>query len=370
MSDIIIIGPSNSGKTYIGNYFASRFSLPVFNCDSVQIYKFLNSVTSKPVFADQTIREGEVVSTIYLQIEFDIQKYQNTSFKVYERENGELVSHEFYVHDFLDFINNYLTKKYAESKKDEVDNYLFDIKEPLESYSSYEFECDVKRIVKKFDLKNKIIVGGTIYYVYNHIFHTNNELNIKNDALEGSRDYSVIRTKDSIEILKKYDPEALEIIDVKNRRRVETAAKFVIESGRKYSSEYFRPHKPLDNFLLIILNPKDRKEYYKSLDNIIDERLNKKTFEELDFIVKKYGPESAQWLEKLSYEYKYFLQIHSLFGKNGIEYYSLNPVLSQEIQEILQILKYKEHQYAKRQMTFIRRLERKLIYGTTILSST
>lgn len=363
MQDTIIIGPSNTGKSYTSNYLASMFSLPIFNCDSVQIYKFLNSLTNKPSFINQIEREGEIISFMNLQSEFDAKKFVNIIFKIYTKNKEGLFFYELEGQEFLGFINDYFKNSYSKNNKVNVENYLFDIKYPLDSYSSYEFQNDIKRIANKFNLKSKIIVGGTIYYAYNYIFQTNRGFDLADNLLHAHKqvDFSTLNYDDCINFLKKNDPEILKIIDVKNPRRVETAVRFIIQTGKKYSSQYFRLHKPLDDFLLIILYPKDREKYYRSLDEVIDKRLNENTFDELNFITKKYGDRIIGWLEKLSYEYKYFLQIYSLIKKIGVENYFQNYVNSREIQEILQVLKFKEHQYAKRQMTFIKKLETKLL---------
>jgi tRNA A37 N6-isopentenylltransferase MiaA len=356
--DIVILGPSNSGKTYFANYLASVWDFPIFNCDSVQIYKYLNSLTSKPEFEGQTLLENEIISSSLKSNSFNFDKYTNINVDLYFNLDGNLQKHS--------NLNSIKTLEKLQglqpvsnsSTSTKITNYIFDIKEPGESYSTIDFEKDLNRITKKFDIKNKIITGGTIYYAYNYLFRINN--------LEGSENYKINKFQDSkyelqdmVLKLENLDPESLSFIDIKNPRRVQSALDFIQRTGKKYSENYKKELSLRNNFILINLWPKNREEYYKSLDKIIEERFNGKTFEELDFLIKKYGEEIIPWLERVSYEYRYFLRIFLQMQKNSQKSPHNFPKIP-EIQAILQELKYKEHQYTKKQMTFMHRLEREI----------
>lgn len=374
--DLIILGPSGTGKTRLGNFLATQENSLVFNCDSVQIYRDLNLLTNKPEFTSQKIINDEVLSYFPAEKELDPKKYANIKFKVWKRENGNLENIEFEnIEELLDLLKNCLRGTMNSSLRgndsQDITNFLFDIRDPLQAYSTVEFEEDLERITKKFNLKNRIIVGGTIYYAYNFIFQLKNLESFESSGVGrlesvipvfSERSEEKYRDLDlEIKKLKELDPESLNIIDTKNPRRVETALKYILKTGRKYSEEYFRPHTLRDNFILITLHPKNREEYYKDLDEVIDSRLNPETFEELEFLIKKYGEEIIPWLEKTSYEYKYFLQIYFQIQKSKLQYRSNQDYKKDKnILEILQRLKFKEHQYAKRQITFLRRLEKKI----------
>ena len=364
--DIIILGASNTGKTSLGNFLASSLNLPIFNCDSVQIYKYLNSVTSKPEFTSQEIIDGEVVSYLPVDGKLDFEKYKNIRFKVWVYDSEGLKNTEFdSVEELVFFTNNNfkspLDSRLRGNDKEHLQfkNYLFDIREPLEAYSTVDFEQDLNRISKKFDIKNRIIVGGTVYYAYNFLLGLNNFEEGNEVFSLQSTDYS---QEEMLEKLEELDAESLNLIDIKNPRRVQSAWGFINKTGKKYSENYKKEETLRDNFILIELLPKSREEYYKSLDKIIDGRLISKTFEEIAFLLRTYPAEVSLWLEKVSYEYKYFLQIYFLLQKKGVNLAS-NLQDEKEVQEILQQLKYKEHQYAKRQMTFLRRLEKKFLNG-------
>jgi tRNA A37 N6-isopentenylltransferase MiaA len=332
--------------------------MPVFNLDSVQIYKHLNSLTSKPEFIEQLVEDGEIVSSSKADEVFDPNKYSNIRFTIYENIDGKLDRKELSNLEFADYLKIFVDSKnqIPDRVRDDksVTNYLFDIKEPLESYSYFEFNQDLERIIRKFKIEDKIIAGGTIYYGYNYLFQLEEDSQPSLDQPIRNKELSL---EELIDFLKEKDPESLNFLDLKNQRRLETAVNFIKTTNQKYSDNYYKSLNLRENFTLIILSPINREEYYSALDKIIDNRVNTKTQHELDFLIETYGGEVGTWLSAVSYEYKYFLEIHSQFSKNQLE---LTSPLSGESRETLQMLKYKEHQYAKRQMTFLRRLEKKL----------
>lgn len=372
IKDIIILGPTSSGKSYLANYLAGIYGLPVFNCDSVQIYKELNELSGKPTFIEQNIIAEEVVSKTQFENDFDEARYENFEFKIINTNEGGVV----YLHSDNQNLQRdpfpqegniqELLQRHGNLQIDSgnirgsVENYLFDVRNPTEKYYTGDFDSDIKRIVERFGIQSKIITGGTIYYAYNYIFQLNNENNLIGDFDFDRSEIEKLSEAELIREIQDKDPEAFEFIKKDNRRRLESVVSFLRNNpGRKYSLEYFRPHKILPNTLIILIYPKDRKKYYETLDAVIDKRLNLDSLKEIEGLINKYGEEIIPWLEKLSYEYKYFLKIYFTIKEKftNLETANLN---NQDILQIMQELKYKEHQYAKRQITFMRRLEKRV----------
>lgn len=109
---IVIVGPTGVGKTKLSIELAKKLNAEIINGDSVSIYKKLDIGSAKPT--------------------------------IEEREN--------------------------------IPHHLIDIKEPDEEYSVYDYQQDVRKIIKDLSSKNKriIIVGGTGLYIkaalYNYQF--------------------------------------------------------------------------------------------------------------------------------------------------------------------------------------------------------
>jgi len=223
-----------------------------------------------------------------------------------------------------------------------IPNYLFDIRNPGEAYSVVDFVNDIKRISDAEHIENKIITGGTIYYAYHYILRTQFEptLAYHKDFPEWSKEFIVT-------YLEKNDPESLAFIDIHNMSRLLAAMRYIYSTGNKYSEKYFKTSNLLDNFCIILIYPKDREGYCKKLDEIVTRRLSTVRRKEIDTLLTIYGPGISTWLSSISYEYKYALQLyHNDTSKHS---------------EIIQELQNKERQYTKRQMTFMRKLERTLL---------
>lgn len=290
--DIIILGPTACGKTDFANYLASIYSLPVLNIDSVQAYKGLNEASNKPKFSCQKILEGEVVSFTKSNFNIDYQKYRGFNFWLHidvdgcDKFSGSISN----MNEILDNISSTLKKKSNENKE-YVENFLFDVREIQTQYNVRDLIEDIYRIAEKKRYNSKILCGGTIYYAYHYVLGTNFE-----------------------------------------------------------SYDYIKPINKISNFILLVVQPNDRVQYYKYLDSIVYSRLNFKVFEEIKTLTQDFNDkEKIEWLSKISYEYKYLIKIAQNIDNVSV------------VDSFLDELRFKEHKYAKRQITFMRKLQKDLL---------
>ena len=98
---IVVAGPTGVGKTRLSVELAKRYNAEVINADSMQVYKELNIGTAKV----------------------------------------------------------------TEKEKENVPHHLFDIKNPDELYTVYDYQKDLRNILDNNKNKNYIIVGGTGLYI-------------------------------------------------------------------------------------------------------------------------------------------------------------------------------------------------------------
>ena len=98
---IVVAGPTGVGKTRLSVELAKRYNAEVINADSMQVYKELNIGTAKV----------------------------------------------------------------TEKEKENVPHHLFDIKNPDELYTVYDYQRDLRNILDNNKNKNYIIVGGTGLYI-------------------------------------------------------------------------------------------------------------------------------------------------------------------------------------------------------------
>lgn len=133
---LCIVGPTGVGKTKLSIELAKRYSGIVVNADSMQVYKELNIGTAKV----------------------------------------------------------------TENEKENIKHFLFDIKEPTEMYTVYDYQKDLRNIIDNNKDKNIIIVGGTGLYIkaglYNYVFETENDINNTYDNLTNEELYNLVLIKD------------------------------------------------------------------------------------------------------------------------------------------------------------------------------
>ena len=133
---LCIVGPTGVGKTKLSIELAKRYNGIVVNADSMQVYKELNIGTAKV----------------------------------------------------------------TENEKENIKHFLFDIKEPTEMYTVYDYQKDLRNIIDNNKDKNIIIVGGTGLYIkaglYNYVFETENDINNTFDNLTNEELYNLVLIKD------------------------------------------------------------------------------------------------------------------------------------------------------------------------------
>ena len=98
---IAIVGPTGVGKTKLSVELAKEYNAVVINFDAVQVYKKLNIGSAKV----------------------------------------------------------------TEEEKEQAEHLLFDIKNPDEEYSVKDYQDDLRNLLKKYQEKNIVLVGGTGLYL-------------------------------------------------------------------------------------------------------------------------------------------------------------------------------------------------------------
>ena len=132
---IVVCGPTASGKTRLSIDLAKKYNAIVVNADSMQVYKDLDIATAK-------IKEEE---------------------------------------------------------KEGIKHYLFDIKEPTDMYTVYDYQKNLRKLLDDNKEKNIIIVGGTGLYIkaglYNYIFDED-DTNNSYESLTNEELYNLVLKKD------------------------------------------------------------------------------------------------------------------------------------------------------------------------------
>ena len=262
MKDIIVIvGPTGVGKTKLSIELAKKLDAEIINGDSVAIYKKLNIGSAKPT----------------------------------KEEQGPIPHH------------------------------LIDIKEPIEEYSVYDYQQDVRNIIEQLTKNNKriIIVGGTGLYIkaalYNYEFTQGTTYN----------EYLNLTNEDIYNKILSYDKNVQ--IHVNNRKRlVRTLNK--LENNETISNKKDELLYPIK----VIGLTTDRDYLYERINNRVDSMLKQGLLEEITNL-KEYYKDSK-------------------ILNNGIGYKEFYDYLfnNQSIEETTEKIKQNSRRYAKRQYTFFK----------------
>ena len=256
---IVITGPTGVGKTKMSIELAKRIDAEIINADSMQVYKDLNIGTAK----------------------------------------------------------------ITEEEKEGIPHHLFDIVEPTNMYTVYDYQKDARDIINDVLSRGKkiIIVGGTGLYIkallYDYKF-------IKEDK---TYDFSKMSNE---EILDKINSYNLDInLHINNRKRLER----VLTKLYNNNMQTEKTDTTLYDFVAIGLTT-TRDNLYKIIDNRVDKMIEDGLIDEVEELYKK--------------------NIHSKAINTGIGYKELYKYFDKEISldEAISLIKKNSRHYAKRQYTF------------------
>ena len=250
---ICIVGPTGIGKTKLSIELAKKYNAIIINGDSMQVYKELNIGTAK-------IKEEE---------------------------------------------------------KEGIDHFLFDIKEPNEMYTVYDYQKDARQLLNQYKDKNIIIVGGTGLYIkaalYDYTFEEE-EKNEQFDNLTNKELYDLVLKKD-----KNSD------IHINNRKRM---IRFLNRN------EGFKDKDKLLYDVKFIGLTTDRNILYERINNRVDKMFDEGLLEEVKSLYDK--------------------NINSKAVMTGIGYKEIYDYLNGNIslEDAKNLIKQRSRKYAKRQYTW------------------
>lgn len=256
---IVITGPTGVGKTKMSIELAKRVDAEIINADSMQVYKDLNIGTAK----------------------------------------------------------------ITEEEKEGIPHHLFDIVEPTNMYTVYDYQKDARDIINDVLSRGKkvIIVGGTGLYIksllYDYKF-------IKEDK---TYDFSKMSNE---EILDKINSYNLDInLHINNRKRLER----VLTKLYNNNMQTEKTDTVLYDFVTIGLTT-TRDNLYKIIDNRVDKMIEDGLIDEVEELYKR--------------------NIHSKAINTGIGYKELYKYFDKGISldEAVSLIKKNSRHYAKRQYTF------------------
>ena len=248
---IVVTGPTASGKTKLSEVLAKKYNGIIINADSMQVYKKLDIGTAK-------VKKDEM---------------------------------------------------------EDVPHYLFDICNPEDEYSVYDYQRDARKIIDENKNKTIILVGGTGLYIKAALFDykfEEQEEKVTYDDLTNEELYNMAKEKG-------YD------IHINNRRRLINALNKKEQSNNKNDLLY--------DAVFIGLKP-DRSILYEKINNRVDEMIKEGLINEVETLYKEYG------------------NVKSL--KSGIGYKEIIDYIDGNVplETAVELIKKRSRHYAKRQFTW------------------
>jgi len=288
---IAIIGPTSSGKSDLGIYLAKQFAGEIVSVDSRQVYKGMD------------IGSGKVAGKLNKQKCINITLSQNKK-------------------NICPFIS------------DDINHWMIDIANPKTDYlSAAEFQDMAYQVIFSLFTQKKlpILVGGTAMYMDAIL----KGYQFPKTSIKLRKELEKFDRRKLLDELKKNDPISYEKIDRNNLRRVIRALESYLVNQDSHLS--YKVKKPNFKFLIIGINW-DRALLYKRIDQRVDQRIKEGMIEEVAKLHR----------DGISYE-----KLESF----GLEYRHISQYLQGKIarNEMIQILKFKIHAFARRQLTWWRK---------------
>jgi len=252
------------------------------------------------------------------------------SINLAKKFNGEVVSADSrQVYKGLDIG----TGKVTQDEMQGVPHHLLDVANLQDTYTVADFVRDgrnaINDIVSRRNLP--IVVGGTFFYVDALLGRISTPEVEPNEALRAKLEN--MSTNELFELLERKDPVRAETIDDDNKRRLIRALEIVEALGVVPKTQ------PMQLYNTLILGIDiSKEELKKNIRTRLITRINAGMVDEV-IALQKNG---------LSYE---------RMGELGIEYKYIGEFLQQKIsrEEMLTLIETKSWQYAKRQMTWLKR---------------
>ena len=209
------------------------------------------------------------------------------------------------------------TAKIKEAENEGVEHLLFDIKKPDEDYSVADYQKDLRNLLKQYQNRNIILVGGTGLYLKAGLYDFEfSEMEVK--------DYTNYSTEELYQMCLEINSDL--VIDKFNRRRLENFLNRVKKEVRE-------PNLLYQNVLFVGLTT-TRELLYERINKRVEEMFLEGLVEEVKELIKKYG-ETKILTRAIGY-------------KEVISY--LNNTIN--LEEAKELIKKNSRHYAKRQYTY------------------
>lgn len=256
--------------------------------------------------------------------------------------NGEIISADsLLVYKGLDIG----TAKPTEAEREGIRHHLIDVVSPFESFSVSDYERLALPIVEKLleEGKTPIVCGGTGFYIRSILYKSqfgnagaDDEIRQKYEKIADERGLEYLHS-----ILREKDPESAQKLHPNDRKRVIRALEIFDVAGKPKSMQKDEDVPRFDFLAVSVEYPRD--VLYARIDKRVDIMFEQGLKQEVEGLLLKGVDENAQCMQGIGY-------------KEVAE--GMKAGLS--VEEIKELVKKNTRNYAKRQLTFFKRMENHL----------
>ena len=263
-------------------------------------------------------------------------------FKLAEKFNGEIINADSrQIYKEMDIGTGATDgKKFIRSKVCKIKNsiHLINIKTPNQKFSLSQYKKLAIKTIDDIHKQNKIpiLVGGTGLYISAIVDNLEIPKAMPNQKIRKRLEKHT--EKYLFKKLKKVDPNSAKTIGENNKRKLIRALEVCEITGKSFSSQQ-KKGKSLFNVLQIGIKI-DREKLYEKIDARVDKMIKIGLVKETKKLSKKYS--------------------FDLPAMSGIGYYEIGSYLKNEmsLDETIQKIKFRTHQYARRQITWFKKDEK------------
>ena len=261
-----------------------------------------------------------------------------------KRLNGEIISADaLLVYKGL----NIGTAKPSKGEMGGIPHHMIDVVAPTESFSASDYERLALPILKDIVSRGKvpIIVGGTSFYLDALLYKRTLGGAPADETVR--KKYEAIFEREGKEalfsLLREIDPASAEVLHPNDKKRVIRALEIYELTGKRKSEQHDERIPRLPVLAVGVDYP--REALYARIDARVDEMIKSGLVEEVEGLLESGIPENAQCMQGIGYK-----EVVEIL-KNS----DLHSTMSEKINAMSDIIKKNTRNYAKRQLTYLRK---------------
>lgn len=261
-----------------------------------------------------------------------------------KRLNGEIVSADaLLVYKGL----NIGTAKPSKGEMGGIPHYMIDVVEPTESFSASDYERLALPILEDIIARGKVpvLVGGTSFYLDALLYKRTLGGAPADEAVR--KKYEAIFEQEGKEalfsLLQEIDPASAEVLHPNDKKRVIRALEIYELTGKRKSEQHDERIPRLPVLAVGVDYP--REALYARIDARVDEMIKSGLVEEVEGLLNSGISENAQCMQGIGYK-----EVVEIL-KNS----DLHSTMSDMINAMSDIIKKNTRNYAKRQLTYLRK---------------